>query len=144
MPLDQAALAVHELALRANDDPRAERLADYERHIQIFDLEAPPGFSTMAEFNTALDAHLDTMHIDLREHVDQSLRHGTQTAPSLLTGRNALLDALRLRIEEAVGAYIARMPQLDEGHPLTGRRGNGFAFAGSWSSRLHDRGFHAN
>jgi tetratricopeptide (TPR) repeat protein len=144
MPMDQAALAVHELALRANDDPRAERLADYERHIQIFDLEPPPGFSTMAEFNAALNAHLDTVHIDLREHVDQTLRHGTQTAPSLLEGRHALLAGLRQRIEEAVRVYIARMPQDDPDHPLNGRRGTGFAFAGSWSSRLHDQGFHAN
>jgi hypothetical protein len=144
IPLDQAALAVHELALRANDDPRAEQLADYERHIQIFDLEAPKGFSSMTEFNAALNAHLDTMHTDLREHVDQSLRHGTQTAPSLLNGRNALLAALRQRIEEAVGVYIARMPNGHEDHPLTGRRAAGFAFAGSWSSRLHDRGFHVN
>src|SRR4051812_4942981 len=98
LPLDQAALAVHELALRANSDPRAERLADYERHVQIFDLEPPQGFSSVAEFNTALNAHLDTMHTDLREHVDQTLRHGTQTAPSLLEGRNALLGALRQRI----------------------------------------------
>jgi tetratricopeptide (TPR) repeat protein len=142
--LDQAALAVHELALRANSDPRAERLADYERHIQIFDLEPPQGFSSMVEFNAALNAHLDTMHTDLREHVDQTLRHGTQTAPSLLEGRNALLDALRQRIEEAVGVYIARMPRDDGDHPLNGRRKTGFAFAGSWSSRLHDRGFHAN
>jgi tetratricopeptide (TPR) repeat protein len=143
-PLDQATLAVHELALRANDDPRAERLADYERHIQIFDLDPPQGFSSMAEFNAALNGHLDTVHTDLREHVDQSLRHGTQTAPSLLRGRNALLQALRQRIEEAVGVYIARMPQDDADHPLTGRRRTGFAFAGSWSSRLHDSGFHAN
>jgi tetratricopeptide (TPR) repeat protein len=143
-PRDQAALAVHELALRANDDPRAERLADYERHIQIFDLDPPQGFSTMAEFNAALNAHLDTMHTDLREPVDQTLRHGTQTAPSLLAGRNVLLGALRQRIEEAVGIYIDRMPRDDEDHPFTGRRGRGFAFAGSWSSRLHDRGFHAN
>jgi tetratricopeptide (TPR) repeat protein len=142
--LDQAALAVHELALRANSDPRAERLADYERHVQIFDLEPPPGFSSMAEFNTALNVHLDTMHTDLREHVDQTLRHGTQTAPSLLEGRNALLGALRQRIEEAVRTYIARMPQDDGDHPLNGRRRAGFAFAGSWSSRLHDCGFHAN
>ena len=142
--LDQAALAVHELALRANSDPRAERLADYERHVQIFDLEPPQGFSSMAEFNAALNAHLDTMHTDLNEHVDQSLRHGTQTAPSLLEGRNVLLGALRQRIEEAVGAYIARMPRDDGDHPLYGRRGAGFAFAGSWSSRLHDCGFHAN
>ena len=144
MQLDQAALAVHELALRANADPRAERLADYERHIQIFDLEPPQGFSSMAEFNAALNAHLDTLHTDLREHVDQTLRHGTQTAPSLLGSGNALLAALRRRIEEAVGIYIGRMPRDDRDHPLNGRRGAGFAFAGSWSSRLHDCGFHAN
>lgn len=144
MPLDQAALAVHELALRANEDPRAGRLADYERHIQIFDLDPPQGFSSMAEFNAALNAHLDTMHTDLREHVDQTLRHGTQTAPALFGSQNALLVALRRRIEEAVGVYIARMPQQDQDHPLTRRRGRGFAFAGSWSSRLHDSGFHVN
>lgn len=142
--LDQAALAVHELALRANGDPRAGRLADYERHIQIFDLEPPEGFSTMADFNTALNAHLDTLHTDLREHVDQTLRHGTQTAPSLLHSRNALLRALRQRIEQAVALYIDRMAGEDADHPLTGRRGSGFTFAGSWSSRLHDCGFHAN
>jgi tetratricopeptide (TPR) repeat protein len=144
MARDQAALAVHELALRANGDPRADYLADYERHIQIFDLDVPAGFSTMAEFNAALNAHLDTMHTDLREPVDQTLRHGTQTAPSLLRGQDALLGALRQRIEEAVSVYIDRMPCDDEDHPLSGRRAAGFAFAGSWSSRLHDRGFHAN
>jgi len=144
MPLDQAALAVHELALRANADPRAERLADYERHIQIFDLDPPQGFSSMAEFNAAMNAHLDSLHTDLSEHVDQTLRHGTQTAPALFGSRNALLALLRQRIEQAVGVYIARMPQGDKDHPLTGRRGRGFAFAGSWSSRLHDSGFHVN
>src|SRR5262249_21955850 len=35
------------------------------------------------------------------------------------------------------------MPQ-DADHPLSGRRRSGFGFAGSWSSRLHDCGFHAN
>lgn len=144
MPLDQAALAVHELTLRANSDARAERLANYEQHIQIFDLEPPPGFSTMAEFNGALNAHLDRLHTDLREHVDQTLRHGTQTAPSLLASSNPLLVALRRRIDDAVRLYIGRMPQNDGGHPLNGRRRSGFAFAGSWSSRLHDCGFHAN
>jgi tetratricopeptide (TPR) repeat protein len=144
MPHDQAGLAVHELALRANDDPRAERLADYERHIQIFDLDPPQGFSTMAVFNAALNAHLDTLHTDLREPVDQSLRRGTQTAPALFRDRSALLSALRQRIEDAVGVYIDRMPRDDADHPLTGRRRSGFAFAGSWSSRLYDHGFHAN
>jgi tetratricopeptide (TPR) repeat protein len=144
MARDQAALAVHELVLRANGDARAERLADYERHIQVFDLDPPPGFSDMAQFNAALNNRLDAMHTDMREPVDQTLRHGTQTAPSLLSGHDALLQALCRRIEEAVGIYIDRMPRDDENHPLNGRRATGFAFAGSWSSRLHDRGFHAN
>ena len=144
MALDQAALAVHELALRANNDPRAESLADYERHIRIYDLDPPEGFSSMAAFNTALNAHLDTLHTDLREHVDQTLRRGTQTPPSLLNGDNALLAALRRRIEDAVADYIAAMPRSAESHPLTARRGTGFTFAGSWSSRLQDRGFHVN
>ena len=143
MKFDQATLAVHELALRANNDARAESLADYARHIRIFDLDAPAGFCSMADFNAALNAHLDTMHTDRREPIEQTLRHGTQTAPSLLAGRNALLQALRLRIEEAVCAYIAGMPH-DAEHPLAGRRAKGFAFAGSWSSRLRDCGFHTN
>jgi len=144
MRLDQAALAVHELALRANNDPRAERLADYDRHIQVFDLEPPEGFASMAQFNAALNQQLDRMHTDLREPVDQSLRHGTQTAPSLLGGHDVLLGALRERLEEAVQIYIDRMAGGDKDHPLTSRRGKGFAFAGSWSSRLQTQGFHAN
>lgn len=142
-PLDQLTLAVHELALRANDDLRAERLADYERHIRIYDLDAPPGFATMAEFNAALNAHLDTLHVDLREHVDQTLRHGTQTAPALLRSHNELVGAWRQRVQAAVNDYIAAMPDQDN-HPLSGRRRTGFDFAGSWSSRLQDCGFHAN
>ena len=142
-PLDQGALAVHELALRVNGDARADVLADYARHVQVFDLEPPEGFADMAAFNTALNAHLDTLHGDAREHIDQTLRHGTQTMDPLFEGDNALVVALRGRIEEAVAAYIARM---DDGtdHPLSSRRAKGFRFTGSWSSRLHDRGFHTN
>ncbi|MDE2266515.1 MAG: tetratricopeptide repeat protein [Alphaproteobacteria bacterium] len=144
LPFDQSTLAVHELVLRANNDPRAGHLADYERHVQIFDLEPPPGFSSMADFNAALNVHLDTLHTDLREHIDQTLRRGTQTSESLLNSGNELVRALRLRIADAVTDYIARMTDDDDHHPLAGRRTDGFAFAGSWSSRLRDHGFHTN
>ena len=142
MPFDQGALAVRELALRANDDPRALEIADYDRHVQIFDLEPPRGFSSMAEFNEALNSHLDSLHTDPREHIDQTLRHGTQTSTSLLASDNDLVRALRLRIEEAVTIYIGRMTDADKA--LAGRQRKGFAFAGSWSSRLRDCGFHTN
>ncbi|MEI9990400.1 MAG: tetratricopeptide repeat protein [Rhizomicrobium sp.] len=142
-PLDQAALAMHELALRLNRDPRAAALADYERHVQVFDLDPPDGFTDMAAFNAALNAHLDALHGDAREHIDQTLRRGTQTMDPLFDGDNALVAALRARIEEAVAAYIARMDD-DETHPLGSRRAEGFRFTGSWSSRLRDAGFHTN
>jgi len=142
-PLDQAALAVHELALRCNGDPRAAILADYESHVQVFDLEPPDGFADLAAFHAALSAHLDTLHGDAREHVDQTLRHGTQTLDPLFDGDNALIAALRPRIEKAVRSYIARMRDADD-HPLSSRRTDSFRFPGSWSSRLRDQGFHTN
>ena len=142
-PYDQAALAVHELALRLNCDARADALADYDRHVQIFDLEPPQGFDDMAAFNAGLNAHLDTLHGDSREHIDQTLRRGTQTMDPLFEGDNPLIALLRQRIEEAVAAYIARMTE-DETHPLDSRRAGGFRFTGSWSSRLRDAGFHTN
>jgi hypothetical protein len=51
---------------------------------------------------------------------------------------------LRDRIEDAVSRYVAALPER-VGHPLLARRNAGhFAFAGSWSSRLRDCGFHTN
>jgi tetratricopeptide (TPR) repeat protein len=142
-PHDQGALAVHELALRATGDSRAERLTDYARHVQVFDLAPPEGFSSMAAFNAALNTHLDSLHTDAREHVDQTLRKGSQTLDSLFDGSNPLINALQARIEEAVSAYIANMKD-GETHPLAGRRRDGFSFSGCWSSRLYDHGFHTN
>ena len=142
-PLDQAALAIYELALRVNGDARAEVLADYERHVQVFDLAPPEGFANMAEFNAALNSHLDSLHVDAREHIDQTLRHGSQTVDPLFDGDDPLVAALRRRIEEAVTTYIARMDDTGT-HPLASRRANGFRFTGSWSARLRDEGFHTN
>ena len=44
---------------------------------------------------------------------------------------------------EAISAYIADLPA-DERHPFLARRGNGFRYAGAWSSLLRDHGFHVN
>ena len=143
-PEDQTSLSLLGTAWRAMENGRDHDLNRYDEFIQTFDLEPPPGFSDMAEFCSELDRWLDRLHSDEREHIDQSLRNGTQTAGSLFRpGRSPLLDGLRLRIEEAVRQYIARLPQ-DERHPFLRRRGKDFRFAGSWSSRLKDRGFHAN
>jgi len=83
------------------------------------------------------------LHPAGRGYVDQPLRGGTQSIGHLFQSRLDLIGRLRKRIEEAVGRYIAELPP-NSAHPLMGRRGKGFTFSGSWSSRLGDRGFLVN
>jgi tetratricopeptide (TPR) repeat protein len=142
-PLDQGALANWGLALRALDDTREEDLNDYERLVQVFELPPPDGFSDHASFHAALNSYLDRLHLDQREPFDQSLRGGTQTLDNIFGKGHDLIERLRARIDDAVMTYIARMKQ-DESHPLLRRRRAGFAYSGSWSSRLRDCGFHTN
>ncbi len=143
-PEDQTGLSLLGTAWQVLENGRDSELNRYDEFIQVFDLEPPSGFSDVGAFCGELDRWLDSQHSDEREHIDQSLRGGTQTIGYLFRpGHNALLDGLRLRIEEAVRQYIARLPR-DERHPFLRRRRQDFRFAGSWSSRLKDRGFHAN
>jgi len=52
-------------------------------------------------------------------------------------------DRLRGRIEEAIDRYIAGLGAVPD-HPFAARRSRGYAFSGSWSSRLKSGGFHIN
>lgn len=142
-PDNQAGLAMLGTAWRLMDDPRDEVLNGYDDLIRIFDLEPPEGFSDMASFNAELNVYLDRVHPHVREYVNQSLRGGTQTPGSLFGAGHALVERLALRIRQALDRYVAEMAT-DEIHPFLRRRQNGFAFTGSWSSRLRDCGFHTN
>jgi tetratricopeptide (TPR) repeat protein len=142
-PYDQLCLANLSLAWRMMADAREEELNGYDRHVRIFDLDPPDGFSRMEDFNAELSSHLDRLHPKTREHIDQSLRGGTQTPDHLFAAGQDLVDRLEQRIAQAVGDYIAGM-QEPEGHPLASRRAGGFDYAGSWSSRLTNCGFHVN
>jgi hypothetical protein len=97
----------------------------------------------MAQFNAELCAYLNAMHPPVREYLRQSLRGGTQTSGNLFGAGHVLVEKLQARIAEAVGSYVAAL-KTDERHPFLSRKGGGFRFAGSWSSRLRDRGFHIN
>src|SRR5262249_7321071 len=54
-----------------------------------------------------------------------------------------LVQRLQARIRETVARYIAGL-EADDTHPFLSRRGRDFRYAGSWSSRLRDCGFHIN
>ncbi|HTQ13256.1 MAG TPA: tetratricopeptide repeat protein [Rhizomicrobium sp.] len=142
-PANQTMLAMWGLALRALDDPREAELNDYEKFVQVFELDPPKGFSDMESFNRELDACLDRLHTDKREYLDQTLRGGTQTLDNLFSGGHDPVNLLRAEIDKAVAAYIARM-KADASHPLLKHKAGGFRYTDSWSSRLHDCGFHTN
>ena len=142
-PHDQLGLAVLGSAWRMMDDARDERLNGYDELIQLFDLEAPRGFSDMAAFNAELNAWLAQVHPHTREPINQSLRSGSQTRGNIFGAGHDLVERLKQRIAEAMQRYIAAIAP-DAAHPFRGRGGAGFRFTGSWSSRLRDCGYHVN
>ena len=142
-PTDQACLALLGTAWRMMGDARDEVLNGYDELIQIFDLEPPKGFSGMADFNVELDGWLSNLHAGVREPLEQSLRGGSQTHGSVFGQGHALIDILKVRIDEAITQYLGNMKP-DARHPFRGRQRQGFRFRDSWSSRLRDCGFHIN
>jgi tetratricopeptide (TPR) repeat protein len=142
-PGNQTFLAMWSLALRVLGDPREAEINDYEKYVQIFELDPPEGFSDMESFNHELNAYLDRLHTDKREFLDQTLRHGTQTLDNLFNAGHDPVDLLRRQIDKAVAAYISRM-NADESHPLLRHKRGDFRYTDSWSSRLYDCGFHTN
>ncbi|HEX4078506.1 MAG TPA: tetratricopeptide repeat protein [Rhizomicrobium sp.] len=142
-PESQIALAIWGLALRALGDPREESMNDVERLVRIYEIGAPEGYGSMEDFNRELNAWLDRLHRDRRECIDQTLRMGTQTLDNLFGTGHAPVELLRARIDEAVADYVKQMPD-DADHPLYRRRRNAFDYSASWSSRLHDCGYHTN
>jgi tetratricopeptide (TPR) repeat protein len=142
-PYSASCLAMLSIASRMMEDGRDEALNRYDSLVRIFDLDPPDGFSDMASFNAELNASLDRLHPRSRELIDQSLRGGTQTAGDLFPADLALVTKLKRRIDEAVARYIAELDE-DATHPFLSRRGRDFRYAGSWSSRLQDGGFHVN
>jgi tetratricopeptide (TPR) repeat protein len=142
-PSSQQALALWGVALRTLGDAREEWLNDYERFVQVFELDPPDGYADMESFNRDLNAYLNVLHRDHREFLDQTLRGGTQTLGDIFGAGHDLVERLRARVDEAVAAYIARMKE-DAEHPFNCRRRAQFGYTGSWSSRLRDCGFHTN
>jgi len=142
-PGEGSSLALLSIASRMLEDGRDDMLNGYDSLVRSFDLEPPEGFPDMASFNAELNAVLDRLHSRTGEFLGQSLRGGTQTPDNLFGGGHILVDRLRTRIDEAVARYIADLPE-DAAHPFLSRRARDFRYAGSWSSRLRNRGFHVN
>jgi predicted Zn-dependent protease len=135
-------IAYEEMAFRQMGDPRSREICDYDLMVQPFDLEAPNGYANMTEFNAALKASLERLHVLETHPLDQSLRHGSQTTRSLLAVDDPVIKLYLQAIEAPIRAYIATMQKPQ--HPWSGRKSERFKFAGCWSVKLKPNGYHVN
>lgn len=142
-PTDQRWLAYEATAARLAGKPRYEDLYNYERFVQPFDLEPPPGYASIEEFHAELVPHLVALH-QLNTHpLDQSLRHGTQTARDLRADANHVVQLYIDSLAEPIKAYRSRLG-FDEAHPFLQRNRGDHELAGCWSVRLQREGYHVN
>jgi cytochrome c-type biogenesis protein CcmH/NrfG len=125
-------------AWRLTGDPRWTWLEGDERLVSIHDLTGKlPPLDTLAET-------LRGLHLSRHHPLEQSLRGGTQTDGPLFSRIEPEIRALRQAVVEAVEAHVAQLPPPIDGHPTLLAKRAPIRFAGSWSVRLTDAGFHVN
>jgi len=142
-PFDQTCLALLGTSWRLKGDERDEALNGYDNLIRVFDLDPPEGFSSMESFNAELGAYLEGLHPRTDAYLEQSLYGGTQTEGMLFGAGHALVEKIRVRIEEAISAFIAGIGP-DPNHPFRARHSKQFRYAGAWSCLMRGQGFHNN
>jgi hypothetical protein len=142
-PLDQRWIAYEATAARLLQDPLYSRLYDYARLVRVYELEPPPGWSSMAELNSALIEVLRKRHLFRTHPLDQSLRNGSQTARSLTAERDPVIQALLAAFAAPIADYVAALGT-DPDHPLSARNSGRGAIKGCWSVELRRDGFHVS
>jgi len=141
--LDQEHTALDYVAARFTGDERAARLFDYKHLVRVWEIPTPKGFGSVAEFNEALKERLTSLHLTEQAPLEQTLRGGTQTYGRLFNNPDPLIQALRNSCAALIERYLRELPRLDD-HPIERFRPREARFAGSWSVRLRDGGFHKN
>ena len=141
-PLNGDWICYQSMAYRQLGDERYHELCDYDLMVQPYDLEAPQGFATFADFNAALRESLERLHVLETHPLDQSLRHGSQTTRSLLTYDDPIVKQYLRALGEPIRAYISTMRTPN--HPWSGRKTDKFKLSGCWSVKLKPNGYHVN
>jgi tetratricopeptide (TPR) repeat protein len=135
-PWNVAAWAYTALTWRLLGDERALWLTAQPGLVRALQLDLDDGeIAQIAE-------RLRSLHKTRAHPVGQSLRGGTQTRGNLFARQEPEVRLLADRICEAVDMYWDELPPLDPAHPLLRHRDSRPRFAGSWSVRLTDGGFH--
>lgn len=143
VPLNQWYVAMEATGARLLGDPRYEELYDYERFVQPYVIETPPGWSSIEEFRRDLHAALLERHKFNAQPLDQSLRNGTQTPRGLLGDPDPIIKSFLQALQDPIEQYRQHIGTQST-HPMTVRNRGQVVMTGCWSVRLGKDGFHVN
>ena len=139
-PLDQSVLAWAATAARAAGDPLYRELCEYESMVGTYELEAPAGWATRADYLRDLNSALDKHHVMAEHPSAQSLRHGTQTTYRLSGSQDPAIRAFFRAVDGPIREHLAKLGTGAD--PLRRRNTGGYRIVGAWSVRLRPGGFH--
>ncbi len=142
-PLGQHWIAYQATAWRLLGDERYGSLVDIDRFVRPYDLPVPDGFDTIDAFNAAFLEALERWQQFATHPLDQSLRLGIQTSRDLTGIEDPVIEAYVRALDTPIRAYMDAVGNADD-HPLTARNTGEYRITGSWSVRLHGRGWHVN
>lgn len=146
---EQYLIACEAMALRLLGRAERELLCDHQKMVRAYDIAAPRGYFTMANFNAAL---AETLRVELERvnPLDRQAPNCWQSARDLAQVDEPVLRAFRSAAGEAVRDYISRFPA-DPAHPLYGRkrervriaelRAVRFGDGGALPAQVQDRGW---
>lgn len=120
-PGDTGALAIQSIsAIAAGDDAVAATLHDFDGLMARVDVEAPSGWSSVAEFNEALSGHVQKHPSVTFAPADHATQDGYHTGELLLEPMGPV-SGLEELIRKAVDGYMRDHP-VDPAHPFLARR----------------------
>jgi len=140
VPEDQDALAIKALALRElGRETEAQRLVDCDVWLKSYALDAPPGYASIHEFNSALEAHVRG-HPKLTSVLFGQATHHGQRVNDLLEepkGPVALLEQMALRLIREFWSAVPRVPE----HPLSAQAMPARTRLRSWAVLMQRHGY---
>lgn len=126
------------LAWRQTDEERWRWLEGDESFVGVYDIaDRLPPLEVLA-------AKLRELHGRSGQHLEQSLRGGTQTDGNIFALIDPTIVQVREAIRSTVAEHVAQLPGRDPSHPLLAPRRDSIVFSGAWSVRLNSNGYHAN
>ena len=130
------------LSLRELGDERgASALLDFDRFVQVVDFEAPPGYESLAAFNAALVAQVESdpsLKVPDKDHPTYHNDALEKTGELLLEPPKGALAALERMMRDAVERYIATVPRTPP-HPFPAHFPPRWIFS-CWATRLKGEG----